>query len=244
MFKLKYNGVEAPKFLKVTGVDQSILPTLNHFSTQLPSGYGDVDGGVEISNKQFKVSFKIIKDLKHDDSYYIDMLALWLMGNDFRVSKLELDDSGEYYMARPVGQTDLTDEILLGSGVITFVASNPRRYMPNEETTSINIGTQTQIVYNGIVPVYPVFTIKCTGTESIKIINKNSGEFVLISGSLSGTIVIDCNKKFVSVNGVKDLMLLHHTSDWVLLKRGTNSLEAVCTGSAPSSITMTYREIK
>lgn len=244
MFKLIYNGVEAPDFLKVTGVDQSVLPSLNHFNTQLPSGYGDVDGGVGIGSKTFRISYKIIKNLSYDDSYYIDALYLWLIGDNYKVSKLELDNSGEYYLARPVGQTELTDDIITGSGVITFVASNPRRYSPVEKEVTLNLLSETSITYNGIVPVYPVFSLRCSGTESIKIVNKNTGEFVLVSGALTGNIIIDCNKKYVSVNGKKDLTLLHQTSDWVLLRRGITSLEITTTGTKPTSATMLYREVK
>ena len=39
-------------------------------------------------------------------------MALWLMGNDNKVSKLQLDDSGEYYMARVSDATDFSDAIL------------------------------------------------------------------------------------------------------------------------------------
>ena len=46
MFSLKYNEVSPPSFLKITGVDQYLLPEIEHYETSVTGSYGDVDGGV------------------------------------------------------------------------------------------------------------------------------------------------------------------------------------------------------
>ena len=245
-FSLKYNGVAAPSFLKVTGVNQYILPDIEHYTTSIVGGYGDVDGGVRFGKKVFDVNYTIIFDGKHDDTYYIDAMALWLMGNDHKVSKLQLDNSGEYYMARVTDATDFEDFILYGSGTITFTASNPRRYASQETTVNLTKSGSTTVNYNGYVPALPVITAVCpSGTVSIKVTNATTGESVTISAdNLQGTIVIDCNRKFVSIDGTKDMTLLSIGSDWITLVRGNNTIEVVVNGTALTSINMKFTVTK
>lgn len=244
-FSLKYNGVAAPSFLKVTGVNQYILPDIEHYTTSIVGGYGDVDGGVRFGKKVFDVEYVIVFDGKHDDAYYIDAMALWLMGNDHKVSKLQLDNSGEYYMARVTDATDYDDFILYGSGTITFTASNPRRYASSETTVNLTKSGNTTVNYNGYVPALPVITIVCpSGTESVKIENTTTGKYVLVSGTLTGTLTIDNNKKYVAIGGGKQMGLLDTASDWIKLLMGSNVIRITVTGTAITSATMKYTVTK
>ena len=244
-FSLKYNGVAAPSFLKVTGVNQYILPDIEHYTTSIVGGYGDVDGGVRFGKKVFDVNYTIIFDGKHDDTYYIDAMALWLMGNDHKVSKLQLDNSGEYYMARVTDATDFEDFILYGSGTITFTASNPRRYASQETTVNLTKSGSTTVNYNGYVPALPVITIVCpSGTKSVKIENTTTGKYVLVSGTLTGTLTIDNNKKYVAIGEEKQMGLLDTASDWIKLLMGSNVIKITVTGTAITSATMKYTVTK
>lgn len=244
-FSLKYNGVAAPSFLKVTGVNQYILPDIEHYTTSIVGGYGDVDGGVRFGKKVFDVNYTIIFDGKHDDTYYIDAMALWLMGNDHKVSKLQLDNSGEYYMARVTDATDFEDFILYGSGTITFTASNPRRYASQETTVNLTKSGSTTVNYNGYVPALPVITIVCpSGTKSVKIENTTTGKYVLVSGTLTGTLTIDNNKKYVAIGEEKQMGLLDTASDWIKLLKGSNVIKVTVTGTAITSATMKYTVTK
>ena len=245
-FKLKYNEVAAPSFLKVTGIDQYLLPKIDHYNSKITGSYGNIDGGISFGDKVFKVNYTIVYDSTKDDTYYIDAMAEWLRGNNFKVSKLQLDTSGEYYMARVSDATDFSDAILYGSGTITFTASNPRRYASKE--TSVNLATSgsTTVNYTGYIPALPIFTITATsnGLTSLRIANNRTGDYVLITGILKGTIVIDCNKKFVSVDGTKDMTLLTTDSDWINLLNGNNEIQVSCQGTAPSGVTMKYTVTK
>lgn len=244
-FSLKYNGVAAPSFLKVTGVNQYILPEIEHYTNSIVGGYGDVDGGVRFGKKVFDVNYTIIFDGTHDDTYYIDAMALWLMGNDHKVSKLQLDNSGEYYMARVTDATDFEDFILYGSGTITFTASNPRRYASKETTVNLTKSGNTTVNYNGYVPALPVITIVCpSGTKSVKIENTTTGQYVLVSGALTGTLTIDNNKKFVAIGEEKQMGLLDTASDWIKLLMGSNVIKVTVTGTAITSATMKYTVTK
>lgn len=245
MFKLMYNGVVSPSFLRITGVDQYLLPEIEHYTTSVVGSYGDVDGGVRFGKKVFKVNYIIQYDGKHNDSYYIDAMAIWLMGNDHKVSKLQLDDSGEYYMARVSDATDFGDAILYGSGTITFTAANPRRYASKETSVTLAKTGDTTVNYSGYVPALPVFTIVCpSGTKSIRIENTVTGDFVLVSGNLTGTITIDNNRKFVALGSEKRMDLLDISSDWLTLLKGSQKLTVAVTGTAVTSITMKYTVVK
>lgn len=244
-FSLKYNGVAAPSFFKVTGVNQYILPEIEHYTTSIVGGYGDVDGGVRFGKKVFDVNYTIVFDGEHDDTYYIDAMALWLMGNDHKVSKLQLDNSGEYYMARVTDATDFEDFILYGSGTITFTASNPRRYASSETTVTLTKSGNTTVNYNGYVPALPVITIVCpSGTKSVKVENTTTGKYVLVSGTLTGTLTIDNNKKYIAIGEEKQMGLLDTTSDWIKLLKGNNVIKITVTGTAITSATMKYTVTK
>ena len=62
MFSLKYNEVSPPSFLKITGVDQYLLPEIEHYETSVTGSYGDVDGGVRFGKKVFTVHYIIQLD--------------------------------------------------------------------------------------------------------------------------------------------------------------------------------------
>ena len=245
-FKLKYNEVAAPSFLKVTGIDQYLLPKIDHYNSKITGSYGNIDGGISFGDKVFKVNYTIVYDSAKDDTYYIDAMAEWLRGNNFKVSKLQLDTSGEYYMARVSDATDFSDAILYGSGSITFTASNPRRYAASETTATLTKSGNTSVSYSGYIPACPVITAVCpNGTTSIKVTNATTGDYVLVSASnLQGTVVIDCNKKFVSKEGTKDLTLLDTRSNWITLVKGTNTIKVAVTGTALTSINIKYTVTK
>lgn len=245
MFKLLYNGVEPPKFFKVLGVDQFLLPKIDHYNTKITGSFGNVDGGITFGDKVFKIRYKIIFSGDHDDSYYIDEMTKWLIGDNHKVSKFQLDDSGEYYMARVSDASDFTDGLLFGEGVITFTASNPRRYAPNESSITLNNSGNTIVNYDGYVPATPVIQVECQkGTRSVKVTNNNTGDFVLVSGDLQGTLIIDCNKKFVSLRGKKDMSLLNTKSDWITLLRGNNTLSINVDGVAITSAIIKFTVAK
>lgn len=221
-FSLKFNGVTPPSFLRITGINQSVLPDIEHYNTQVTGAYGSIDGGIEVKSKQFTINYIIQYDASIDDTYYIEELSRWCIGDNYKVSKLQLDDTGYYYKARVTDASDFTDSILYGSGSIVFTASDPRKYAPTETTQSVSSGTV--INYTGIIPVAPVFTFN-GGASSIKITNVTTGESVWLSGDTSGSVVVDCNKKFVSVGGVKKMGLIALSNDWVRLFPGSNQFQ-------------------
>lgn len=239
-FLLKYNGALAPSFLKVTGVDQYILPEVVPNTFEIPSMYGNVDGGVSLGSRIIKVNYIIKKDSTQDDSYYIDKMHEWLIGDGYRPSKLELDRTGEYYLARPTGSLEVSDSIVYGSGTIEFLAANPRRYSANKTNVALTIGGTKNISYSGLVPVNPVFYFTCANTNSIKVTNTTTGDSFTINGALNGAVIIDCNKKFVSVNGDKRGDLIPMESDWITLMRGTNNINVTSTGTAPTEGSIEY----
>lgn len=245
-FRLRLNNISAPDFLRVTGVDQYILPSIDHYNSKIPGAYGNVDGGIAFGDKVFRVNYKMQIDSNRDDSYYILKLEEWLLNACNSTAKLTFDESGSYYIVRVTDATDYKDSILYGSGSITFTASNPRLYAPESTEVDISLDALTTVNYIGLVPAQPVFTIVCpVDTTSIKLTNIDTNEVITVSGSnLVGTVVIDCNKKFVSLDGTKDMTLLSLNSDWIQLKTGTNRITVVTTGADVTSITMEYTVTK
>ena len=241
MFKLMYNGVEVPNFVRVTGIDQYLLPEIEQYNSKIPSSYGNIDGGISYGSKVFTVHYMIIFDGEHRDSYYVDKMAAWLMGNNSKVSKFQIDDSGEYYMARPTDAINMSDAILYGSGDINFVAANPRRYAASATNKTLNKTGNTTVNYTGLVPVCPVITVACpSGTTSVKINNNTKKKKKKKYKKIKKKKVKKCDKKFVSLKGVKDMSLLDIKSDWITLNKGDNIINVTVTGTAINSITMKY----
>ena len=242
-FSLKFNGVTPPPFLKVTGIDQSILPDIEHYNTQVTGAYGSIDGGIEVKSKQFTVNYMIQFEDSIDDTYYVEELSRWCIGNNYKVSKLQLDDSGYYYKARVTDASDFTDSILYGSGSIVFTASDPRKYAPSP--TSVSIANGTTVNYTGLVPVGPVVTFSASGTKSVKITNVTTGESILLSDdNITGNITVDCNKKYVAVGNVKKMKLLSLSNDWVRLFPGNNVFNVTVSGGGISNLKMEYTVCK
>lgn len=246
MFSLKYNNVPPPPFVKITRVNQYILPRITHSNSKITGSYGNVDGGVTYGDKVFQVFYKIVYDGEHDDAWYLDAMALWLYDYSQSVPKFQLDDSGEYYRARVSDATDFSDALVYGEGSITFTACNPRRYVANE--TSINLATSgnSTVNYTGYVPACPVFTVQCpAGTSTVKITNQTTGDYVLVKrAGLSGELIIDCNKKFVALDGVKDMTMLDAQSDWITLQRHDNIINVTVEGTAVTSVNIKFTVCK
>ncbi|UVX69109.1 MAG: tail protein [Bacteriophage sp.] len=262
MFKLKFNGVEAPKFIKVTGVDMGALPSISHNTFKVPSHFGDIDCGVDIGGRVITVNIKVIKDLEKDDSYYIRELAKWLRGDNFKVSKLELDESGRYYMARCSDNVELKDTIVISEGHITFTASDPRCYgkeelhrvLRNGESIGGNayIEEATRTVtypfeYRGDLTTLPTINIKFSGDcNSVRVTHVESGlsNFVTKRTFKSGdTLMIDNDRKLTKLNNRVDMTIFDITADFIELKEGRNTLKFVFDGVMANDISFTFTNV-
>lgn len=248
MYKLTFNGIEPPSFLKVTGIDQNILPDIEHYNTAITGMYGNIDGGIALNSKRFTVNYIIQYEPDKDDSYYIDQLATWCMGDNYKIGKLKFDDTAYYYNARVTDASDFTDSILYGSGSIVFTASDPRKYSETMWSKTLSSTETVTVTYTGILPSPPIFYLTGSSkTTSIKIDNTANGDSVTISGKageLSGNIVIDCNRKYVSVGGVKHMELLTIDSDWIKLIPGDNPIAITVGGTDITSATVKLRLFK
>lgn len=243
MYRLKFAGVDAPSFLKVTGVNMSVTPKITHYNQELLGNYGNLDGGADFGEKVFEVSYMIIYDNEHDTSYYVDEITKWLKIVEGGTYPLVLDTTNEYYMSRVSDVSELEDSIVYGSGTITFTACNPRRYSPSGSEAVLSVdGTTTAVEYTGIAPAFPYFTIVGgEGTTAIKITNTLKGEYLLIQGdNLNGTIVIDIKNKWIKMGGKWRMDLLNINSDWIKLYRGTNNFKIEVEGTAITSAKFTY----
>ena len=80
MFKLMYNGVEVPNFVRVTGIDQYLLPEIDNITLKSLQAMV-IQMWYQLMVQRFYCALMIIFDGEHRDSYLCKMAA-WLMGNN------------------------------------------------------------------------------------------------------------------------------------------------------------------
>lgn len=260
-FLLKFNNVEIPSFIRVLSVNTSILPAITHRKAVIPNHFGNVDGGIEFGSKTFNIKIIIVKDSKTDDEYYTRELAKWLRGDNFNISKLELDDTGKYYKARCTDAVDIEDLVLYGTGTLVFTASDPRRYNNSITKQTVYSTGQTNgntsidevaksitfnCIYAGDINALPKYTITfdkaCT---NVKIANTTLGLTSNITNSFKAgdVLVVDNITKKIKLNDADAMELFNVDGDFTKIQEGKNIIVFTFTGNFPKSIVMEYTAV-
>ena len=261
-FQLKFNNVVAPSFVKVVAVHQSPLPDLTVNSVTVPNRYGTVPVPTGLGFKEFKISIIIPKDYTHDDYYYVQELGNWLVGDNYNPSKLVLDNSGTYYMAKVVDSGELQDNPTYYSSTITFRADDPRRYSGTDTTKSIiSDGTAASYVtlnstaktvafkikYTGTIPTMPKFYVVFGAANTgFKITNVTTGEKIIINHSCSagGSYTVICSsKKVVGAGGSSLMNFIDLSSTWLTLIKGDNTIVLNYNTVCPTTFNYRYNVI-
>lgn len=109
MLSLYFNDVIIPSWLKITDIKE------------------DVTGNLEVTNKITKLKSKIItisykfKRNKLIEEEKRQELLRWIIGDNFKASKLILPNRAEwFYMAKVTNLGDITGSIKKGQGAIEF----------------------------------------------------------------------------------------------------------------------------
>lgn len=101
--KLQFNELQLPPFVKVTGIEEALLPTFD-----------------DESYRSIKVNFSI-RRYRMLSIEQIKEFSTWLRGNNFEYSKLVIPGrQGSYYMAIVNNSVEITDGLRSGNGTIEF----------------------------------------------------------------------------------------------------------------------------
>ncbi|MDB8553918.1 phage distal tail protein [Turicibacter sanguinis] len=205
--KLYFNDLQLPSFVKVTGIEETLLPTVD-----------------EEDYRYIKVNFNIWRYRMLSEEQ-LKEFSTWLQGDEFEYSKLTLPHrQGSYYMAIVDNSVEITDGLRSGSGTIEFKC-RPNRISKSTNTVSFN--TEQVIEYSGTISTYPRVKVdvlqQCSEIELSFSNRKNSNHIKLVGHFNQGqNIVIDTKTKKVTVDGVLNMQILTLDSYFHRLEPGNN----------------------
>lgn len=227
MSVVKFNGVEIPAFIKVTGITFPVLGAVTTRETEIPRRLGNVDNGVKFGGKPINLSITLLKDNKKTIQEQSDELKLWLKGDNWKVSQLILGDQpNKYHLARVSNSVEINDLFINGEGEIEFYCADPVKYDVTEQTKASTAGVAT-ITYTGIEEAPTNITVQVTkDCTNIKLTHKQTGKAIDLIGTfkIGQSINIDSSKKVVKVDGVTAMRLVSFSNEWLYLTQGTNTI--------------------
>lgn len=126
-----FRGIHSRDFgLKITSINDSIMPTLTDQVQDVPAIVGDVLQGVNIQSKSINIGVRIVDATSYQD---LEMrkhaIANWLMpdGNNEDPLTLDILPRWEFY-AHVNASFDATDNLYNSAFTIPFSATDPRAY--------------------------------------------------------------------------------------------------------------------
>lgn len=233
---LNFNGIDIPNFVKVKAVNITALPSVSTNLKANIGGYGVLSGNSTFGEKVISADISIVIPSGYTLQKCARELAVWLRGNDFKLSPLKIkDDSNIHYMAKVSNSVSLNDLLYVGEGTIDFV-------VPSGVSVSNNIKTYTgttRAVFNyaGTVKAFPQIEITIKNAISngtVNVTNVKTGEKISLTGTFEAgnKIHIDCSKHLVKVNDEIHLNMLSLDSKFFGTVEGGNEISCSSTGAS------------
>lgn len=240
---LTFNGKKAPEFVKVQAVNIQVLPTVETNLKSIAGSSGRLAGRSSFGEKLISCDIIIVIPENYTLQKCARELAVWLRGDDFKVSPLIITDDTEVrYMAKVNNSAELSDLLVAGQGTIEFVVPSGDSERVNTTTVS---GTGSVTANNqGTKVTYPVIEVTL-GTAvnggAVNITNNTTGSKVTLNGTfeVGEVLTVDCNKHLVKRGDSLDISMLNIESQFFGLKEGNNVIQCNNNGT---TITVTYRE--
>lgn len=205
--KLFFNDLQLPAFVKVTGIEESLLPTFD-----------------DENYRSIKVNFSV-RRYRMLSVEQIEEFSTWLRGNNFEYSKLVLPGrTDSYYMAIVDNSVEITDGLRSGTGTIEFKCYANRI---EKSINKVTFSTSQTINYSGTVETYPTITLdinrECQEIE-LSFSNAKSTNHIKLVGHFNRgqKVIIDCKKKKVTVDGKLNMQILTLDSYFHQLDFGEN----------------------
>lgn len=239
---LIFNGNKIPSFVRVQTVNVQTLPTIETNLKSIVGSSGRLAGQTTLGEKVITCGVIIVVPSNNTLQSCARELAVWLRGNNFKLSPLIItDDSDIQYMAKVNGSLDLTDLLVAGQGTIEFVVPSGDSESVNDTTNS---GTNTVTVNNdGTKITYPTIKLtvgKAVTSGTITIRNTTTGDSMAMVGTFAvgDVLTIDCNKQLVKKGDVLVISMISITSKFFGLHEGENIISCDNTGT---TIEVTHR---
>lgn len=121
---IKFQNKALPKYVKVTDIKYSILPPIENQTEKVYGRAGSYDFGTELGEKVIEVELMIIADNQNDVLKKAREFSTWLYSKELQPLIL-LDEPDKQYMARVIGDTDVSELYRTGTATIKFLAPSP-----------------------------------------------------------------------------------------------------------------------
>lgn len=160
---IKFNEAEMPSFVKVLGINHSILPPISQNQLTIGGRAGAYDFGNTVGTREIAVSIAIIAPEENVMPRLLEELSLWLLFDEAKELVLG-DNPDRYYLAKVTGDTDITEEFIVGEGTITFVCTDPYIYGQERELIipTPYQGQAMELVNTGNAETYPQMSFEIT----------------------------------------------------------------------------------
>lgn len=239
---LIFNGKKVPSFVRVQSVNVQTLPTIETNLKSIVGSSGRLAGRTTLGEKVITCSVVIVIPSGNSLQSCARELAVWLRGNDFKLSPLIItDDADVQYMAKINNSVDLSDLLVAGQGTLEFVVPSGDSESVNETTNS---GTDTVTVTNsGTKITYPSFKItvgKAVTDGVITLRNTSTGDSLSLLGTFAvgDVLTVDCSKQLVKKADVVAISMISLSSKFFELREGENVISCDNKGA---TIEVTHR---
>jgi predicted phage tail component-like protein len=224
-----FGGGHSSSFnIKITKIDRSALPSISLKTIDAPNMEGVYDAGVKLGDRKVQVSFILLSQTDEERTAQLRELAGWIFKRELQ--PLEFDDElGKVYQARIENVIDLEEVHTYGEGTLTFFIPIPFAEDKNATTYSFDGGTTGTINYDGTFKCFPTITFTINQPLNQIVLNRMvTGEpqkNIVLNGTFvaGDTVVVDCIKGKVTLNGTNAMMMMTLTSDFIDLLIGQNT---------------------
>ncbi|UOY92903.1 phage tail family protein [Ectobacillus sp. JY-23] len=237
-----FNGIHASTYgIKVISVSRPPLPAIKNTFVEPPGRNGAYFAKSALSKREIAVKIKIKAISQAALRTNARNIAKWLHNNRLEAPLIFDDEPDKVYIAITDG-TDWEEIFRFGDGTIRFVCADP--CAESSAATNITLTSNGNKIINvtGTSDVSPVITITFTGATtnlSIKHVEKNEVIKLVKAFVSSDTLIIDCRKGFITLNGTNIMPALDLSSDFWSLYPGTNTIN--CT-TFLGTMTLTYKD--
>lgn len=227
-----------PSFVRYVGRDFSVLPDINVNYTELPRQLGGsflyAKQGVKKESLDFLLLPSKTSNLEKDAAAF----AEWLRGDNFKPSKLEFPETADRYSLSQVnGSVSVNDLFVYGTCSVEFISVDPLNYM--NSPLSVIGASVLNVTYQGNVPQPFVTEITVpSACTRLTLVSDKDRNFIQLDGTFATgqKIIIDSDKKVITVNGQVNMKVLSLESNWMVLQTGMNKLTLKVNNSESTAV--------
>ena len=239
-----FKGNPIPNFVKITGVNTSVLPP---FSISLTSNE-QITGSRFLRKKEeykvFSVSFVLKAENPEDLKVKIREFSRFLTSEKPEPFILEAEKDKIYYVILS-GNTEYEQSYDIAFGAFEFIAPDPYAY-GEEKTVTLTSGGTIRIDLSSTAPSYPIIT--ATALQDANEFRVSRGDQIIVEYDpiirlydefkTGDVIEINNEEGKVTVNGQTKMPIVSLESDFFHLSPGSNWVNC----SNGFDISMTYIE--